>query len=172
MTTINMMKPRPLNPTTNIPFRVQTNDGTHTTWFPDGYITKKYKNGNTEVWAPGMYVSKPYMHQTVLPNGALHTLYYTDQEDTSPAEGDVIEWHYIDNSEDSIDICWYNECRCFDDVRAFTSQCEVEEHHIGDCGDCENINPEMTSRCETLGFHVGCGECPVCGPEVDGEDDY
>ncbi len=160
------------------PFRMETSPGTHITWIPDGFIKKVYSNGNVEEWVPPMCVSQEFMHQTVLPTGALHTTYYTTKDDNVIVEGEWINYHLVDTADDGTDICWDNECSCLNDAHIYSSKCELEGSHVGDYENCEecadqlsafNNMEETKSRCETLGFHVGAGDCPVCGPEVEDE---
>lgn len=141
---------RPKQPIPTLPCRLITPSEDVITWFPDGYITKKYKNGDSETWVPVLMMGIPSTFDMLTPNGHMHATHYMIEVDPTELEGDMVNFHMIDNGEDSDIMCWENECKCF-------------EEGVINFGDYEH------SRCETLGFHVGDGDCPVCGPEVEDE---
>ena len=142
---------RPKQPIPTLPCRLITPNKDVITWFQDGYITKKDKHGNTESWVPFMFCSAaPISFDTLSPTGKSHKIYYSTILDTVELEGEIINFHMIDNGGDSDIICWEDECHCFDEL----NQMSLE-----------------SSRCGRVGFHMGCPYCPVCGPEIEDEDD-
>lgn len=152
--TIKMTTPlRPKQPIPVLPCRLITPNKDVITWFQDGYITKKYKNGDSETWLPKEVSGVPCSFDMLTPNGNVHTTHYTTETDTVELEGEMVNFHMIDNGEDCDIMCWENECHCFDETNA-SYESYLEK-----------------SRCETLGFHVGCGDCPICGPELEYDDE-
>ena len=148
-TTTKMTTPlRPKQPIPSLPCRLVTPSKDVITWFPDGYITKKHITGQSETWVPKEISGSPCTFDMLTPSGFLHSTHYTTETDTVELEGDMVNFHMIDNGGDFDIMCWENECHCFDEANGWDTE---------------------KSRCETLGFHVGCGDCPVCGPEVEDE---
>lgn len=153
-----MMKPRPILPPTEtgmalpLPVRIELAPGEHITWYADGWIRKVFPNGNVEEWAPLMMVSYPYMHQTVMPSGTLHTTYHTTADQSEVTVGKFIGYHMVEVNDTEM-LHWDNDCNCF------------EENGMNDAHIYE-------SRCEIIGRHVGDGDCPVCGPEIEDEYSY
>jgi hypothetical protein len=148
------MKPRPILPRTEsgmamtLPVRVELAPREHITWYADGWIRKAFPDGNVEEWAPLMMVSVPYMHQTVMPSGTLHTTYHTTDDAPEVTIGTFINYHMVDVND--VDVMhWDNDCNCF----------EEEDHDA----DVARIYP---SRCAAIGRHVGDGDCAVCAPEL------
>jgi hypothetical protein len=151
-TTTKMTTPlRPKQPIPTLPCRLITPTKDVITWFPDGYISKKYKSGKSETWVPKEISMFETTIDMLTPTGHLHSIHYATETDPTELEGDMVNFHMIDNGEDSDIMCWEDECKCFEEGMISFEDCH------------EN------SRCETLGFHVGDGDCPVCGPEVEDE---
>lgn len=170
-----MMKPRPILPTTEtgmalpLPVRVELAPGEHITWYADGWIRKVFPNGNVEEWAPLMAVSYPYMHQTVMPSGTLHTSYHTTDDEPTVTVGKFIQYHMVEVNDVEM-MHWDNECNCFAEEEHDDDEEDAEEESDDDEDDDANNARIYASRCEVIGKHVGDGDCPVCGPEI--EDGY
>lgn len=170
-----MMKPRPILPPTEtgmalpLPIRVELAPGEHITWYADGWIRKVFPNGNVEEWAPLMSVSYPYMHQTVMPSGTLHTSYHTTDDEPTVTVGKFIQYHMVEVNDVEM-MHWDNECNCFAEEEYDDDAEEGSESDEDDEDDANNARIYQ-SRCEAVGFHVGDGDCPVCGPEISESGD-
>jgi hypothetical protein len=141
-----MTEPRPKAPIPVLPCRIITPAKVTITWHCDGYINKKYINGDTETWVPIGMVTHTGIFETISPSGGLHKVNYSLETNEKDEEGEIISNHLVDTDDDGTLLCWYNDCSCF------------------------NEYPEENSRCETLGFHVGCGECEICAKYYNFDD--
>ena len=164
------MKPRPILPPTEtgmalpLPVRVELAPGEHITWYADGWIRKVFPNGNVEEWSPLMAVSYPYMHQTVMPSGTLHTSYHTTDDEPTVTVGKFIQYHMVEVNDVEM-LHWDNDCNCF--VEEERDDEDEEDSYESDEEDDANNARIYSSRCEAIGRHVHDGDCPVCAPEID-----
>jgi len=140
---------RPKQPIPTLPCRVITPNEDVITWFQDGYIEKKNKNGDSETWVPIEICSVvASSFSSLSPSGHVHVTNYTTETSETETEGEVVNYHMME-VEDREYLCWVNDCKCFTE----TTKTLYDDYE--------------TSRCDTLGFHVGAGDCPICGYILD-----
>lgn len=155
-TTNKMTTPsRPKQPIPVLPCRLITPNNEVITWFNDKYVTKKNKiTGDSETWVPVEMCSAAKLTLDMLtPAGHLHKTHYTTETSTEELEGEIVNYHMVEVGDSEV-LCWEDDCHCFEDqLQAMYDSYDNE-----------------SSRCETLGFHVESGDCPVCGPALTDEE--